>query len=446
MKQENPSRKYKWSDKSVVQFAEGQDPIRKMESKARDAVLTAVEEGWQGPPFDPIELAELRGIGVRPNAAIADARVFWSDGHFEIEYNPHRSRARLNFSIAHEIAHTFFEDCANVVRNRSRERWDPSNWQLEVLCNLGAAEMLMPFGTLTPDEAIVTIEEMMRLRKEFQVSAESILIRLVKLASSRIACFSATRLESDKGVGEYSLHYHISSTSWPELEWAIRNSRRFVSSVLDGCVAIGTTSKGKERWDHAAAELQVEAVGLPPLPGTQNLRLAGFVQPASEVADVRTIGYRQGDASTFAAESNAAIVHIVNDRAHRWVGKGFALAMRRKFPDVYDEYVSWSTGCPEQRRLGAIHIGELDKNRYVISLVAQSGYGKSKYARIRYSALDSALIETVRVLSDLGVHLVQMPKIGTGQAGGNWDVIEGLIRERLVAAGLQVRVFDPPPQ
>ena len=60
---------------------------------------------------------------MRPNAAVADARVFWVNGRFEIEYNPHRPRGRVNFSIAHEIAHTFFEDCAEEVRNRSREKW-----------------------------------------------------------------------------------------------------------------------------------------------------------------------------------------------------------------------------------------------------------------------------------------------------------------------------------
>ena len=31
-------------------------------------------------------------------------------------------------------------------------------------------------------------------------------------------------------------------------------------------------------------------------------------------------------------------------------------------------------------------------------------------------------------LDEAGVELVQMPKIGTGQAEGNWRVIEGLIR------------------
>ncbi len=50
----------------------------------------------------------IQGVSVRLNAALADARVFWANDGYEIEYNPHRPRGRVNFSIAHEIAHTFF--------------------------------------------------------------------------------------------------------------------------------------------------------------------------------------------------------------------------------------------------------------------------------------------------------------------------------------------------
>lgn len=167
-----------WTSASVVEFAAGADPVAKMEQQARQAVLDAVDQGWRGPPFDPIELANIMGISVRPNAALADARVFWTNDGYEIEYNPHRPRGRVNFSIAHEIAHTFFPDCAEAVRNRSRERWEEPNWQLEVLCNVGAAELTMPVGSFPPeDNTVMTIEELMRLRKEFQVSAEAVLIR-----------------------------------------------------------------------------------------------------------------------------------------------------------------------------------------------------------------------------------------------------------------------------
>ena len=130
--------------------------------------------------------------------------MFWVNGRFEIEYNPHRPRGRVNFSIAHEIAHTFFEDCAKDVQHRSRAKWDKRRWQLELLCNVGAAEITMPVGSFpSAASAVVTIEEMMKLRKKYQVSAEAILIRLVKLASSRVACFSATRMRKEGRATSY---------------------------------------------------------------------------------------------------------------------------------------------------------------------------------------------------------------------------------------------------
>ena len=217
--------------------------------------------------------------------------------------------------------------------------------------------------------------------------------------------------------------------------------------MLDGCVAIGTTSKGTEQWEPNGPEVHVEAVALPPLPGTGNLRIAGFMRPAAEAPDVRGIEYRQGNAAIFTAEANAAIVHIVNDKAQRWGAGGFARAVRNEHPSAYDDYAWWKTENPKTRTLGAVRMADVPgENRYVVSLVAQKGYGKSVAPRIQYGALDMALRNARDRFGEAGVRLVQMPKIGTGQAGGNWRVIEGLIRERLVSAGFDVRVIEQPPR
>lgn len=434
-----------WTNPSVVNFAAGEDPVAKMEREARRAVLDAVDKGWRGPPFDPIELARIMGISVRPNAALADARVFWANQGYMIEYNPHSPRGRVNFSIAHEIAHTFFPDCAEEVRNRSREKREALNWQLEVLCNVGAAELTMPVGSFpAQDDTVVTIEELMRLRKKFQVSAESLLIRLVKLASSRIACFSAKRLSKRDHTAEYQIYYQIGSPHWSTR--AIRGPLQ--SAVLDRCIAIGTTSKGTETWECNGPEVYVEAVALPPLPGSDNLRIAGFMQPGSEAPAIGEIEYRQGNAAAFAAEANVAIVHIVNDRARRWGPRGFPRAMQIEHRSAYDDYYAWwNAEDPQRRRLGAVHMADVSgKNRYVVSLVAQKGYGPSAKPRIQYGALDIALQKARTKLEEAGVRTVQMPKIGTGQAGGNWYVIEGMILERLASAGFDVRVIELPPR
>ena len=434
-----------WSNKSILNFAVGIDPVVRMEKEARKAVLNAVDKGWEGPPFDPIELAKIQGISVRPNAALADARVFWNKDGFQIEYNPHRPTSRVNFSIAHEIAHTFFPDCAEEVRNRSRERWDKPNWQLEVLCNIGAAELTMPVGSF-PAEKIrfMTIEELMHLRKEFQVSTEAILIRLVKLTSSRVACFSATRITTPEKPPEYQINYQVESSLWSK-STKKGKQEKFRSKVLDECIAIGATSKGSETW-RIEGEVHIEAVALPPLPGSNELRVVGFIRPALEMPDLGKIDYRQGNASKFTVDSNVAIMHIVNDKAMRWGPYGFAKILRKNFPKAYDDFANWKFGSQEKATLGAIHLAEVEgDNKYIVSLISQKGYGKSTKPRIQYGALDKALLDASERLKSLGVNMVQMPKIGTGQAGGNWDVIEGLILERMVSNGIQVRVIELPP-
>lgn len=435
---------FNWTNISVRQFARNENPVEKMERVARELVLDAVEHGWSGPPFDPIELATLRGIRVRPNASIAEARVFVVNDAFEIEYNPNKSRARVNYSIAHEMAHTFFEDCKDKVRNRGVEPSDASSWQLEMLCNIGAAEILMPVGTFPDDvEPTTSIEDLVGLRAKFQVSVEAVLIRLVKLASSPMACFAASPLR-DVGLSNYRIDYCIASKMWPGIGAALRG-KSVVSQVLDECVAIGTTAHGDETWVGGDdSNLRVEAVGLPPYPGTNDLRIVGVIRPTVDAATVYDVEYRLGDAAEFSTKSAAAIVHVVNDKAKSWGRYGFSRSLKARYPTAFHDYRNWTIEDPDKHRLGGLHVAVLPEDRYVVSVVAQAGYGPAAKPRIRYGALDQGLESAAQILTDLGVVYVQMPRIGAGQAGGNWALIAGIVRERLVSVGLDVRVYDLP--
>ena len=438
-----PAREFRWTNVSVRKFAENQNPIDKMEQVAREFVLDALESGWSGPPFDPVELATTKRIRVRPNAFISDARVFVINDRFEIEYNPHKSKGRVNYSIAHEIAHTFFPDCKEKVRNRSAQAIDKSNWQLEMLCNIGAAEILMPVGVFPANvECSISIEELMRIRKEFAVSAEAVLIRLVKLASSPIACFSASRIESADKF-HYRIDYCIGSKVWAAFERSVRR-RTVMSQVLDECIAIGTTSKGNETWLDDYPDLRVESVALPPYPGANDLRIVGLIRPTIDAPQVGDVEYRLGNAAEFPSKAAAAILHVVNDKAKSWGGFGFSRALKKRYPGAFQDYRDWTTDNPDHHKLGNLHVAILPDNKYVISIIAQAGYGPTTRPRIRYGALDSALETASERLLDLGVAFVQMPRIGSGQAGGSWEVIVGIVRERLVSSGLNVRVLDLP--
>src|SRR4051794_13165242 len=109
-----------WSNPSVVRFAKGDDPLVAMSEKVRETVARALDLGWSGPPFDPIALAQLLGITVIPREDIRDARIVVDEKHgYRVEFNPTRPVARVRYSVAHEIAHTFFPDCADRVRHRA---------------------------------------------------------------------------------------------------------------------------------------------------------------------------------------------------------------------------------------------------------------------------------------------------------------------------------------
>src|SRR5258708_5818325 len=123
--------------------------IRELLTRADALTLSAMEAGWSGPPFDPHKLAEFLGIRVIPSADVREAQIVpLSNGSFRIEYNPNKPRARIRFSIAHEIAHTLFPDCAERVRHRfSPQGMTADDLHVEMLCNVAAAAFLMPIAT-----------------------------------------------------------------------------------------------------------------------------------------------------------------------------------------------------------------------------------------------------------------------------------------------------------
>jgi hypothetical protein len=65
--------------------------------------------------------------------------------------------------------------------------------------------------------------------------------------------------------------------------------------------------------------------------------------------------------------------------------------------------------------------------------------------KIRYAALEKALTQVshAAVSQNASVH---MPRIGTGDAGGEWTMIEDLIQDTLIRRGVSVTVYDLPPK
>jgi Zn-dependent peptidase ImmA (M78 family)/O-acetyl-ADP-ribose deacetylase (regulator of RNase III) len=433
-----------WTHPSVIPLTEAGDPIERIVSMASSVTLDAMQAGWSGPPYDPFKLAEHLKIAVVPREDIPDARVIQvPDGSFQIEFNPNRPRGRVRYSIAHELAHTLFADCGDAIRHRLRgDQQKADDWQLEMLCNLGAAEFLMPVGSFPDLKAqSADIDPIMSLRGTYDVSTEALLLRVVRLTERPCAMFAASRKEAGHAVGRYHVDYTVFSRSWPE---RFSNGTLISkNSVVAECTAIGFTAKRDEQWPEPLANIHVECVGIPPYPANSYPRIVGMIRPLDgEHREVPQLTILKGDATEPRGNGKRIIAHVVNDKAALW-GAGFGLAMRRKWSFVQESFRNWATSNPSNFRLGNIFMSDIDAQTTAFQMICQHGYGPSQKPRLRYSALQSCLEKLGREAIKIGAS-IHMPRIGTGQAGGAWGLVQQLIDETLCRHGLKVTVYELP--
>ena len=433
------SKRYQWTNQSVLAFAGAEDPVAAMEGRARALALKAMDEGWSGPPFDPVILAEQLGIAVEARGDIPDARLVPGDGCLVLEYNPTRPRGRLRFSIAHEIAHTLFEDCAERVRHRGGDMTAAGdNWQLEVLCNIGAAELLMPSGSFTQLAGErLSIQKVMDIRKEYDVSVEACLIRLIKLARTPCAAFCA----SSHRNGTYRVDYVIPALGY-DCPVSVGQAVPPRSAVAEAN-AIGFTAVGMEEWV-AGKPLRVECVGLAPYPGGLVPRVVGLLIAAEGTAyHAPEITEVDGDALQPRGEGPKLIAHVVPDTKAKWGGNGFASQLRRRHESVWDQFRRETLDRNQAPTLGQVYFGGLGDDVRVAHMVAQRGIGPSAQTRLRYAALADCLakVRETALASGASVH---MPRVGTGHGGASWEVVRELIAEELVDKGVPTTVYRRP--
>ena len=124
---------------------------------------------------------------------------------------------------------------------------------------------------------------------------------------------------------------------------------------------------------------------------------------------------------------NGIICHQVN--AMGKMGAGLALDIRKKWPIVYKDYmIAYNEG---NLKLGNVIFTKIEKcNIIIASCVGQKFYGKKGKHTI-YRAVEKYL-EKVEIKSkelQLPVHLPY--KIGCGLAGGNWKIVERMIKENI---------------
>ncbi len=403
--------------------------------------MAAMDKGWSGPPFDPLTLSDLLKLRTAPRADIRDARTVPAGSGVCIEYNPSRPPGRVRYSIAHEIAHSLFPDCSDQIRNRSpRHEMKGDDWQLEMLCNIAAAEFLMPIGSLGEvKREDLNIDRILQLRKEYDVSTEAVLLRAVHATDAPCAAFSASRIEEGPNQDRYFVEYVI-----PSCDWTPPISKRAIlpsSHVIGQCSAIGFTAKGSEKI--GAETLYTECVGIPAYPGSSFPRVAGIFTPETTSRSGPRITFLKGDASRPIGLGRRIIAHVVNDSTPNWGGRGVAQAIKANWPLAQDAFRAWVSEKPEHLALGNIHIAEVSPEIAIASLICQKGYGTSAKPRLRYFALEGCLRRLNQAATDRAAS-VHMPRIGCGQAGGSWLLVHELITGVLLSEKVPVFIYDLP--
>lgn len=218
-----PTRNWRHrSVRALMESAGCDDPELVVRGKARALVEKAKAMGWSGPPFDPLALASLRGIHLRETTSLftAEAQLVPMEGNqLLLEFNPNRPSGRKNYTIGHEIAHTFFDDCYEMVHQRTSRRLtaDPKD-EIEYLCQVAAAEMVMPREDFMAELAKFpgSLKAIFPLCDIFDVSREAAARRFLDLTGIKGALvFLSKRLKpveqrsSAVGIGQAQSKYRV---------------------------------------------------------------------------------------------------------------------------------------------------------------------------------------------------------------------------------------------
>lgn len=154
------------------------------------------------------------------------------------------------------------------------------------------------------------------------------------------------------------------------------------------------------------------------------------------------IKYVKGDAIEHAARKGGILIHVVND-----IGKmasGFVVPLTIRYPEVLTSYQDWF----HQRKLhlGKVQCAYTDKSISIFNMIAQHGIkGPENPHPLDYDALRRCLTIVARAASGpWRSPTIHAPRFGAGRSGGSWEKIEGIIRETLVAHGLNVVIYDLP--
>ncbi len=428
------------SVKKLIEETGNPDPVDAIKTKARNLVLRAFEFGWEGPPYSPIQLAKYFNIDVIPNDSVMDARIIpLKNDKFQIQYNPFQKPTRINFSVAHEIAHTLFSDCAQAVRNRENEPIE--NRQLEQLCNAAAAEIQLPYAIFSNDanNAAPSIEGLIDLATKYKASLESVFIRYTEVIDRPCAVLIGIFQSDNKILIDYHKSSRLFPAQLPDHFEVPHDSKAYE------CTSPGWTSRESSSWDIFEGETyNLYAIGISPYRRDNKPRIGILVLPKEGPQDSPESGkviLEFGDATKPRGGGKKIIAQVVNTGAA--LGRGFGYSLTKNYPIVKESLKKWHED-KSSFILGNSNLVKINEGLFVFQMLAQKGiFQKGPEIPLRYNELRKCLVELRETALELGC-TIHMPAIGAGQAKGDWDIIIGMIHDELVNYNLKVSIYLLP--
>jgi Zn-dependent peptidase ImmA (M78 family) len=171
-----------------------------------EALVERIAERWLADarqarlPIAIFALASAHGIRVRRGRSQPFAGRIYADGErLVMDINADDPEPRQRFTCAHELMHTAFPGFARERRYRVDRELDDvlfarSRQEEELLCDLGAAALLMPRGLLAPYTQRPPLDAMEGLAAAATVSLEAAANRLLRVRATPAAFLVLERM------------------------------------------------------------------------------------------------------------------------------------------------------------------------------------------------------------------------------------------------------------
>jgi O-acetyl-ADP-ribose deacetylase (regulator of RNase III) len=154
-----------------------------------------------------------------------------------------------------------------------------------------------------------------------------------------------------------------------------------------------------------------------------------------------SISFTIGDATEPVGNGTKIIVHVCNDIGG-W-GRGFVVAVSKRWPEPEQRYRAWSRGEGEKPfASGQVQFVQVVNDIWIANLIGHHDIRTAKgVPPVRYDDIRKGLQQVAKEAHSLDAS-VHMPRIGCGLAGGKWEEVGKIVEDELVKNGVKVTVYD----